>query len=92
MIIPQTVLALRGPGGVGKSSRLLLRFHAGAPPPGTPSLRPLGQPGAGGSQDWVPDWPLAWPAPQDGLGQGWLRLKWAKCRFWSTIDEKVKVL
>ena len=29
---------------------------------------------------------------QDGLGQGWLRLKWAKGQFWSKIDEKVKVL
>ena len=33
---------------------------------------------------------LAWP--QDGLGQGWLRLKWAKSRFVSRNDEKVKVL
>ena len=69
------------------------------------SLRPLGQPGAGGSQEqpeaameepgatfWAPAWPLAWPGPQDGLGQGAPRLKWAKGRFWSKIDEKVKVL
>ena len=35
---------------------------------------------------------LAWPGPQDGLGQGWLRLKWAKGRFGSKIDEKMKVL
>ena len=69
------------------------------------SLRPLGQPGAGGSQEqpeaameepgaafWAPAWPLAWPGPQDGLGQGGPRLKWAKGRFWSKIDEKVKVL
>ena len=33
---------------------------------------------------------LVWP--QDGLGQGRLRLKWAKGRFWSKNDEKVKVL
>ena len=33
-----------------------------------------------------------WPGPQDGLGQGGLRLKWAKGRFWSKIDEKMKVL
>ena len=41
---------------------------------------------------WAPGWPLAWPGPQDGLGQGGLRLKWAKGRFWSKFDEKVKVL
>ena len=35
---------------------------------------------------------MAWPGPQDGLGQGGPRLKWAKGRFGSTIDEKVKVL
>ena len=29
---------------------------------------------------------------QDGLGQGWLRLKWAKGQFRSKFDEKVKVL
>ena len=40
----------------------------------------------------APAWPLAWPGPQDGLGQGGLRLKWAKGRFWSKIDEKIKVL
>ena len=34
----------------------------------------------------------AWSGPQDGLGQGWLRLKWAKGRFWSKIDEQMKVL
>ena len=56
------------------------------------SLRPLGQPGAGGSQEQRPAWPLACPGPQDGLGQGWLRLKWAKGQFLSKIDEKVKVL
>ena len=35
-----------------------------------------------------------WPGldPQDGLGQGGLRLKWAKGRFGSKNDEKVKVL
>ena len=33
-----------------------------------------------------------WPGPQDGLGRGGLRLKWAKGRFWSKIDEKIKVL
>ena len=31
---------------------------------------------------------LAWPGTQDGLGQGRLRLKWAKGRFGSKIDEK----
>ena len=41
---------------------------------------------------WAPAWPLAWPGFQDGLGQGWLRLKWAKGRFGSKNDEKVKVL
>ena len=35
---------------------------------------------------------LAWPGPQEGLGQGWPRLKWAKGRFGSKNDEKVKVL
>ena len=35
---------------------------------------------------------LAWPGTQDGLGFGRLRLKWAKGRFWSKIDEQVKVL
>ena len=33
---------------------------------------------------------LAWP--QNGLGQGWLRLKWAKGRFGAQIDEKMTVL
>ena len=36
--------------------------------------------------------PLAWPGPQDGLGQGGLRLKWAKGRFWSKMKKKVEVL
>ena len=35
---------------------------------------------------------LAWPGPQEGLGQGGPRLKWAKGRFGSKNDEKVKVL
>ena len=35
---------------------------------------------------------MAWPGPQEGLGQGGLRLKWAKGRFGSKNDEKVKVL
>ena len=35
---------------------------------------------------------MAWPGPQEGLGQGGPRLKWAKGRFWSKNDEKVKVL
>ena len=30
--------------------------------------------------------------PAWGLGQGGPRLKWAKARFWSKINEKVKVL
>ena len=33
-----------------------------------------------------------WPGPQEGLGQGGPRLKWAKGRFGSKNDEKVKVL
>ena len=33
-----------------------------------------------------------WPGSQDGFGRGGLRLKWAKGRFGSKIDEKVKVL
>ena len=33
---------------------------------------------------------MAWPGPQDG--QGGPRLKWAKGRFGSKNDEKVKVL
>ena len=37
-------------------------------------------------------WPLAWPGLQEGLGQGGPRLKWAKGRFGSKNDEKVKVL
>ena len=40
----------------------------------------------------APGWSLPWPGPQDGLGQGGLRLKWVKGRFWSKNDEKVKVL
>ena len=60
------MLALRGPGGVGESSGLLLRFHAGAPPPGKRLAA--------------------------SLGQGGPRLKWAKGRFGSKNDEKVKVL
>ena len=35
---------------------------------------------------------MAWPGPQDGLGQGGPRLKWAKGRSGSKNDEKVKVL
>ena len=35
-------------------------------------------------------WPP--PGPQDGLGQGGLRLKWAKGRFWSTKIRKKKNL
>ena len=35
-------------------------------------------------------WPP--PGPQDGLGRGRLRLKGAKGRFWSKIDDKMKVL
>ena len=35
---------------------------------------------------------MAWPGPQEGLGQGGLRLKWAKGRSGSKNDEKVKVL
>ena len=38
------------------------------------------------------DTSLAWPGPQDDLGQGWLRLKWAKGQFGSKNYEKVKVL
>ena len=35
---------------------------------------------------------MAWPGPQEGLGQGGPRLKWAKGRSGSKNDEKVKVL
>ena len=35
---------------------------------------------------------MAWPGPQDVLGQGGPRLKWAKGRSGSENDEKVKVL
>ena len=35
---------------------------------------------------------LSPPLAQDGLGRGRFRLPWAKGRFWSKIDEKVKVL
>ena len=41
---------------------------------------------------WAEGWLLAWPRPQDGLGQGGPRLKLAKGRFGSKNDEKVKVL
>ena len=96
------MLALLVPGGVGGSSGLLPRFHTGAPPPGkrlaaSPwAARGRWQPEAAmeepGATFLAPAWPLARPGPQDGLGQGGPRLKWAKGRFWSKIDEKVKVL
>ena len=35
---------------------------------------------------------MAWPGPQEGLGQGEPRLKWTKGRSGSKNDEKVKVL
>ena len=35
---------------------------------------------------------MAWPGPQEGLGQGGLRLQWAKGRSGSKNDEKVKAL
>ena len=35
---------------------------------------------------------LAWPGSRDTLGQGGLRPKWAKGRFWSKKVEKIKVL
>ncbi len=35
---------------------------------------------------------MAWPGPKEGLGQGGPRLKWAKGRSGSKIDENVKVL
>ena len=35
---------------------------------------------------------MAWPGPQEGLGQGGARLKWAEGRCGSKNDEKVKVL
>ena len=35
---------------------------------------------------------MAWPGPQEGLGQGGPRLKWGKGRSGSENDEKVKVL
>ena len=40
----------------------------------------------------APGWPLAWLGPQDGLGQGGPRLKWAKGQFGSKNEEKVKVV
>ena len=52
-----------------------------------PSLAP---PLAASRQIWSQ--PGLWPGPQDGLGQGGPRLKWAKGRFGSKNDEKVKVL
>ena len=42
--------------------------------------------------DWCPPQLQPAIASQDGLGQGGLRLKWAKGQFWSKIDEKIKVL
>ena len=50
------------------------------------SLLAQGSPGQGSPSH------LAWPGTQDGLAQGRLRLKWAKGRFGSKNDEKVKVL
>ena len=35
---------------------------------------------------------MAWPGPQEGLGQGGPRLKWAKGRSGSKNVEKVKAL
>ena len=35
---------------------------------------------------------MAWPGPQEGLGQGGPRLKWAEGRFGSKNDEKMNVL
>jgi len=35
---------------------------------------------------------LAWPGAQDGLGQGRLRLKWAKGQLESKNDERIKAL
>ena len=35
---------------------------------------------------------MAWPRPQEGLGQGGPRLRWAKGRSGSENDEKIKVL
>ena len=35
---------------------------------------------------------MAWPGPQEGLGQGGARLKWAEGRSGSKNCEKVKVL
>ena len=40
----------------------------------------------------APAWPGAWPGPRERLGQGVLRLKWAKGRFWLTHDEQVTAL
>ena len=39
-----------------------------------------------------PTRPLTWPGPQHGLAQGWLRLKWAKGRFWLKKLTKITVL
>ena len=43
-------------------------------------------------EDWCPSQLQPAIASQDGLGQGGLRLKWAKGRSGSKIDEKMKVL
>ena len=55
---------------------------------------PRALPGAAGSCRGLVPPPQLQPAiaSQDGLGQGGLRLKWAKGQFWSQIDGKVKVL
>ena len=81
-MIPQTVLALRVSNGVGLVPRISHIWSRGGCRGAVPELpRKMPPPSL-----WT------WPGPQDGLGRGGLRLKWAKSRFWSKIDEQVKVL
>ena len=65
---------------------LLNRFKMLPPSPLTLRFSTIGKPGHIQAMAWP------WPGPQDGLGQGGPRLKWAKGRFGSKNDEKVKVL
>ena len=63
---------------ISQTCSLWVTGSHGGPPPAVPPLAKNGL--------WT------WPGPQDGLGRGGLRLKWAKGRFWSKNYEKVKVL
>ena len=62
MIIPQTVLVLRGSNGVGLVPRISHIWSRGAAGELPARMPPLSH-------------------SQDGLGQGWLKLKWAKGQF-----------